>query len=85
MRLTYRYSNHGRGRARERSITDEEIDQALNDPEWTEPGSAPDRMKYVSHLMSDGYRIVVIATHPPNYMGQVTLVTCFAKSSKAPR
>ena len=85
MRLTYRYSNHGRRRARGRSITREEIDQALNNPEWTEPGNAPDRMMYVSHPMEGGYRIVVIATHPPNYMGQVTLVTCFAKSSKAPR
>lgn len=43
MRLTYRYSNHGRRRARGRSITREEIDQALNNPEWTEPGNAPDR------------------------------------------
>ncbi|WP_172120176.1 DUF4258 domain-containing protein [Actinomyces faecalis] len=85
MRLTYRYSKHGRQRARGRSITHEEIDQALNNPERTEPGNAPDRMRYVSHPMEDGYRIVVVASHPPNYMGVVTIVTCIAKSPNAPR
>ena len=71
--------------ARQAGVSVTTVSQALNNPEWTEPGNAPDRMMYVSHPMEDGYRIVVIATHPPNYMGQVTLVTCFAKSSKAPR
>lgn len=80
MRLTFSHSRHSRGRARLRSITNEEIDAALNDPEEVLPESQPGRRKYVSHPRPDGYRVVVIASDPPSAMGHVTIVTCLAKS-----
>ncbi len=77
MRITYAFSRHAASRLRERNLTPEQLDAALNEPATTMPGNAPGKKKYIGRPDSNGRQVVVVASDPPDATGQVTVVTCY--------
>lgn len=75
--LTFTFSYHAAARRRERSLTDEQIRAALNEPSMTLPGNRPRSKKYIGHPQTDGRQPVVIASDPPSSTGHVTVITCY--------
>ncbi|WP_143233387.1 DUF4258 domain-containing protein [Actinomyces ruminis] len=75
--ITYSFSGHGASRSRERGITREQLDSALNHPTCVTPGEQQGRKKYVICPNCDGLRTVVVASDPPDATGHVTIITCY--------
>lgn len=74
--ITFDDSYHGRSRARQRRIRDDEIIEALNNFSYQAPARGKGRIKCVGRPRHDGSRVILIVSWPPK-ADRVTLVTCY--------
>lgn len=74
-----RFSFHGRQRAAERRISEQEILEALNDYSLSRPAGKDGRKLFEGQIRTDGTRVVVVASWPPDETDAVVVVTCWRR------
>ena len=74
-----RISYHGRRRAAERQISEQELLEVLNDYSLSRPAANGDRMLFEGHVHADGSRVCIVVSWPPDETDSVVVVTCWRK------